>query len=86
MMGLFAEELASSALVSIGHRPGLDAYHDRTLTLLRSPDGARLTARRRKPQAAGGRAGGQARSARPARPVVAAGQGALRRLFRRGGA
>ncbi len=49
MMTLFREELAGSALVSIGHRPGLDAYHDRTLALQRSPDGARLTARRRRP-------------------------------------
>jgi putative ATP-binding cassette transporter len=43
MMGLFGEELAGSALVSIGHRPGLDLFHDRTLNLVRSPDGARLT-------------------------------------------
>ncbi|WP_135465795.1 ABC transporter ATP-binding protein/permease [Crenalkalicoccus roseus] len=72
LMGLFREELAESALISIGHRPGLDAYHDRTLTLVRAPDGARLTARRRRP--AGERA---------PRPVVAAGRGALRRLLRR---
>jgi len=44
MMRLFHEELAETALVSIGHRPGLDAYHDRTLTLLRSEGGARLQA------------------------------------------
>ncbi|WP_237217591.1 ABC transporter ATP-binding protein/permease, partial [Falsiroseomonas oryziterrae] len=45
MMRLFREELADSALVSIGHRPGLDAYHDRTLHLARAPDGARLEVR-----------------------------------------
>jgi putative ATP-binding cassette transporter len=44
MMRLFREELAETALVSIGHRPGLDAYHDRTLTLVRSATGARLQA------------------------------------------
>jgi vitamin B12/bleomycin/antimicrobial peptide transport system ATP-binding/permease protein len=74
MMGLFRDELAESALVSIGHRPGLDAYHDRTLTLVRGTDGAKLTARRRRP------APPSARAATP--PAVAAGQGALRRLLR----
>ncbi|TCZ59895.1 ABC transporter ATP-binding protein/permease [Roseicella aquatilis] len=75
MMRLFREELAESALVSIGHRPGLDAYHDRTLSLVRGAEGARLTARRRR----------QAPPVPPRRvagPVIAAGQGALRRLLR----
>lgn len=73
MMRLFREELAESALVSIGHRPGLDAYHDRTLTLVRGTDGARLTARRRR----------AAPAAKPAAgPVPAAGTGGLRRLLR----
>ena len=48
MMSLFGEELAGSALVSIGHRPGLDAYHDRTLKLVPGTEGARLG--RRRPQ------------------------------------
>ncbi|HYZ30764.1 MAG TPA: ABC transporter ATP-binding protein/permease, partial [Crenalkalicoccus sp.] len=39
LMGLFDEELRGTTLVSIGHRPGLDAYHDRTLTLVRDPSG-----------------------------------------------
>ena len=69
MMALFREELADSALVSIGHRPGLDAFHDRTLTLVRSPEGARLTARRRR------------RPAPDAGPKP--GPAALRRLLRR---
>ncbi len=47
MMRLFTEELAESALVSIGHRPGLDAYHDRTLKLVPDENGARLGSRRR---------------------------------------
>ncbi|PWS37221.1 hypothetical protein DFH01_10200 [Falsiroseomonas bella] len=75
MMRLFREELADSALVSIGHRPGLDVYHDRTLTLMRAPDGARLEVRRKaQPAKRKVRAG----------PLVAAGQGALRRMMRRG--
>ena len=78
LMRLFREELADSALISIGHRPGLDAYHDRTLTLVSSTEGARLTARRRRP------------NARPPREtagrmqIVATGRGALWRLLRRG--
>ena len=77
MMRLFREELAESALVSIGHRPGLDVYHDRTLHLLRAPDGARLEVRRRV-------AAQQPRPRRRAAPLVAAGRGALRRMLRRG--
>nr|MCV4209080.1 ATP-binding cassette domain-containing protein [Roseomonas sp. SXEYE001] len=46
MMALFRDELSESALISIGHRPGLEAYHDRKLTLIRSPDGAKLTTAR----------------------------------------
>jgi putative ATP-binding cassette transporter len=42
MMRLFQEELAGSALVSIGHRSGLAAYHDRSLVLVAGPGGARL--------------------------------------------
>jgi putative ATP-binding cassette transporter len=75
MMRLFREELADSAVVSIGHRPGLDVYHDRTLHLLRAPDGARLEVRRRVGKPAGPR--------RRAGPLVAAGSGALRRMLRR---
>ncbi|SFK42450.1 ABC transporter ATP-binding protein/permease [Falsiroseomonas stagni] len=75
MMNLFREELAESALVSIGHRPGLDAYHDRTLHLSRAPDGARLEVRRR--------VGPAPRPKGKAGPLVAAGRGALRRMLRR---
>lgn len=75
MMRLFREELADSALISIGHRPGLDAYHDRTLHLLRAPDGARLEVRRRVVQ--------PTRPRRRAGPLVAVGRGALRRMLRR---
>jgi putative ATP-binding cassette transporter len=59
MMGLFRDELSGCALVSIGHRPGLDLFHDRTLTLMRSPDGARLmTPQRQRTVSARRRRGG----------------------------
>jgi len=45
MMRLVLEDLPKSALISIGHRPGLDAFHERTLHLLRGPEGAKLEKR-----------------------------------------
>lgn len=42
MMRLFREELASTAVVSIGHRPGLDKLHDRTMTLVKGDESASL--------------------------------------------
>ena len=42
LMGLFQAELKSAALISIGHRAGLDQFHDRTLSLIKGEDGARL--------------------------------------------
>ena len=48
MMSLFKDELAGSTLISIAHRPGLDAFHDRTLTLVRSATGAHLVTKRRR--------------------------------------
>lgn len=42
MFALFEAELAGAALLSIGHRPGLDRYHDRVLALRPGPGGARL--------------------------------------------
>jgi putative ATP-binding cassette transporter len=47
MMSLFQHELAGTSLVSIAHRPGLDAFHDRTLTLVIATGGARLVTKRR---------------------------------------
>jgi putative ATP-binding cassette transporter len=44
MFALLDGELAGSAVVSIGHRPGLAAYHDRVLAMVPGPGGARLTA------------------------------------------
>ena len=42
MLALFEAELAGAALLSIGHRPGLAAHHDRVLALRPAPGGARL--------------------------------------------
>jgi len=47
MMNLFSKELAGATLISIAHRAGLDAFHDRTLTLVESVGGARLITKRR---------------------------------------
>jgi putative ATP-binding cassette transporter len=47
VMSLFTDELAGSTVLSIGHRPGLEVYHTRTLQLVPTPAGAHL---RRKPR------------------------------------
>lgn len=44
MMSLFRAELADVTLISVGHRPGLAEYHDRTVVLHRKPQGAQLSA------------------------------------------
>jgi putative ATP-binding cassette transporter len=43
MMQLVVDRLPQVALVSIGHRPGLEVFHNRTLTLHRQEGGARLS-------------------------------------------
>ncbi|MBR0658385.1 ABC transporter ATP-binding protein/permease [Neoroseomonas oryzicola] len=42
MMTLVIEELPEAAVISIGHRPGLEAFHTRSLTLVKSAEGARF--------------------------------------------
>jgi putative ATP-binding cassette transporter len=42
MFALLAEELPGSAVLSIGHRPGLGQHHDRELVVQSGPGGARL--------------------------------------------
>jgi putative ATP-binding cassette transporter len=49
LMGLFQQELAGTTVVSIAHRPGMDVYHDRSLTLVMAAGGARLTTKRQPP-------------------------------------
>jgi putative ATP-binding cassette transporter len=45
VMSIFDKELPETSIVSIGHRPGLDAYHTRALQLDAGPTGARLRRR-----------------------------------------
>lgn len=42
VMSIFDRELPHTAVISIGHRPGLEVFHTRTLELRPSPNGARL--------------------------------------------
>lgn len=42
VMSLFDNELSGASVLSIGHRPGLEAFHTRTLHLVRTPVGAML--------------------------------------------
>ncbi len=46
LMRLFDDELAGTTIVSIAHRPGMDEFHDRTLTMVSAVDGARLISKR----------------------------------------
>jgi putative ATP-binding cassette transporter len=46
-MSIFDDELSQTSVISIGHRPGLEAFHNRTLELVPSPSGARLHLKRR---------------------------------------
>jgi putative ATP-binding cassette transporter len=45
VMSIFDKELPETSIVSIGHRPGLEAYHTRALQLDGGPTGARLRRR-----------------------------------------
>ena len=42
VMSIFDHELSGASVLSIGHRPGLEAFHTRTLHLVRTPAGAML--------------------------------------------
>ena len=42
LLSRLAERLPDAALISVGHRPELEAFHDRRLVLARRPEGARL--------------------------------------------
>ena len=44
LMAVIARELPQATIISVGHRPELEAYHDRKLTILRRPDGAVIAA------------------------------------------
>ena len=47
MMNIFKDELRWTTVISVAHRPGLENFHDRTLHLVKTKSGARLTMRRR---------------------------------------
>ena len=44
VMKLLIEELPETSVVSIGHRPGLEVFHTRELTLVQGEEGAKLEA------------------------------------------
>jgi len=44
LMALIAEELKQATIISVGHRPELEAFHNRKVVLERRPGGARLVA------------------------------------------
>jgi len=46
LLSLFEDELAAATLISVGHRPGLEEFHDQKITLERRPAGAQMTSRR----------------------------------------
>ncbi len=47
MMGFFRTELAAATLLSVGHRPGLENYHDREIFLVREDGSTGAVARQR---------------------------------------
>ena len=47
-MKLLIDELPETSIVSIGHRPGLEAFHTRELTLEPGKEGATLRAKRQQ--------------------------------------
>ncbi len=48
MMEFFRGELAGATLLSVGHRPGLEQYHDREIYLVREDGGVGAQARHRR--------------------------------------
>jgi putative ATP-binding cassette transporter len=47
MLALFETELKGASVLSIGHRPGLEEFHTRTLHIRKTQEGAILLARPR---------------------------------------
>ena len=46
LMQLMGEDLAAATVISVGHRPGLEDFHDRKLTLERHASGAQVSSRK----------------------------------------
>lgn len=53
MLSLFENELAGASVLSIGHRPGLEEFHTRTLQIRKTKEGAVLLARTPPPPSRG---------------------------------
>jgi len=49
LLQLVCEELSDSTIISVGHRPSLDAFHDRKITLTRHAAGAEMTSAQIEP-------------------------------------
>jgi putative ATP-binding cassette transporter len=49
MLALFENELKGASVLSIGHRPGLEEFHTRTLHIRKTSEGAVLLARPARP-------------------------------------
>jgi vitamin B12/bleomycin/antimicrobial peptide transport system ATP-binding/permease protein len=49
VMSIFTKELADATVLSIGHRPGLEVYHTRTLQLVRTDSGGAKLKRKARP-------------------------------------
>jgi putative ATP-binding cassette transporter len=69
MMGLFEKELAETTVVSIAHRPGMEAFHSRTMKLVMAAEGARLVTKR-SPRPAPRRAKAKRRRRQPLTTVI----------------
>jgi putative ATP-binding cassette transporter len=50
MMGFLRHELAAATVLSVGHRPGLEEYHDREIYLVRDKGGGAHAQHRRYPR------------------------------------
>lgn len=46
LLGLFETDLAYATIISVGHRPGLEDFHERKITFEKREAGAHLTSRR----------------------------------------
>lgn len=46
LLRLFNEDLSGCTVISVGHRPGMEDFHDKKIVLERRPAGARLTSRK----------------------------------------
>ncbi len=51
LLSLLHEDLAYATVISVGHRPGVEDFHDRKLTLERKPAGAEMMSRPVRPSA-----------------------------------